>query len=118
MLSMPCCLVQVVWKGDEVWLETDLKGFSRKGLAEIRDRFRSRIRLISCRGSSVAKAVRLSGIDSSSGTVSSASSPPQLASRLSLEPLGSERFPAGSIEVINATEVYYRFKVLLDSPST
>eukprot|EP00752_Nemacystus_decipiens_P005826 g5266.t1 len=95
---------EVVWKGDEAWLKGELRGFSRRGLAEVWDRFATGIRRISCRRSAAAKAARASSrIESSSETVSSPSTSPPLASRPPLEPFGSERFPAGSIEVINAT---------------
>ncbi|CAN0344319.1 unnamed protein product, partial [Ectocarpus sp. 6 AP-2014] len=71
---------EIVWRGDEIWLETELWGFSRKGLAEIWDRFTGRMRRISRQGSSTR------------------------ARPLSLEPLGSGKYPAGSIEIYNVTE--------------
>lgn len=85
-----------------MWLENELDGFSRKGLAEIWEQVRTGFQQASCRGSSAAKSVGASGTVSPSNGIL-ITTPPQPASRLSLEPLGSEKVPAGSIEVMRSS---------------
>eukprot|EP00903_Cladosiphon_okamuranus_P005675 g5638.t1 len=84
---------EIVWKGDEIWLEFELQHFCWRGLAAKWDRFKSNA---SRRGSAATSTTATS----SSTTTSSAHS--QDGGRVSRTPLGSSEYP--EIEVVNETE--------------
>lgn len=87
---------QVVWKGDDIWLEVELQHFSLKGLAEKWDLFKT---YVSRRGSSAATPATATP---SSTTTSSAHS--QAGAQVSRTPLGSNEYP--ETQVFNDTEVF------------
>lgn len=95
-----CTEPQVVWKGDEIWLEVELQHFSFKGLAEKWDRFKTRV----SRQGSAATATP-------SSTTSSGHS--QAGARRSRTPLGSDEFP--EIQVINDTEVNIKIRLFIST---
>lgn len=94
------CLLQVVWKGDEIWLETELLHFSVKSMAKALKRF-------------VIGRRRSSPTATTPGTPSPApATPTNPTTTVSLTPLGSGRYPPGTIEVCNATKVSGRVRAL------